>query len=74
MNRHTLIQKISTLIIFIFSALNTLNAQNEPMAKGIYEPNWESLSQYSNAPEWFQNAKFGIWAHWGPQCQPEQGD
>lgn len=74
MNKHTLILKISALIIFIFSALNTLDAQNEPMAKGIYEPNWESLSQYSNAPEWFQNAKFGIWAHWGPQCQPEQGD
>jgi alpha-L-fucosidase len=25
-------------------------------------------------PEWFRDAKFGIWAHWGPQCQPEQGD
>lgn len=25
-------------------------------------------------PEWFRNAKFGIWAHWGPQCQPEAGD
>jgi alpha-L-fucosidase len=20
------------------------------------------------------DAKFGIWAHWSPQCQPEQGD
>lgn len=18
--------------------------------------------------------KFGIWAHWGPRCQPQQGD
>jgi alpha-L-fucosidase len=25
-------------------------------------------------PAWFRDAKFGIWAHWGPQCQPEQGD
>lgn len=25
-------------------------------------------------PEWFRDAKFGIWAHWGPQCQPEWGD
>jgi alpha-L-fucosidase len=38
-----------------------------------FEPTWESLSKYQ-VPEWFQNAKFGIWAHWGPQCQPEQGD
>ncbi|ULT24977.1 alpha-L-fucosidase [Sphingobacterium sp. E70] len=40
---------------------------------GKFQPNWESLAQYE-APEWFRNAKFGIWAHWGPQCQPEQGD
>ncbi|MBN2806596.1 MAG: alpha-L-fucosidase, partial [Prolixibacteraceae bacterium] len=38
-----------------------------------FEPTWESLSQYE-VPEWFRNAKFGIWAHWGPQCQAEQGD
>ena len=25
-------------------------------------------------PEWFRDAKFGIWAHWGPQCVPEMGD
>jgi alpha-L-fucosidase len=25
-------------------------------------------------PEWFRNAKFGIWAHWGPQAVPRQGD
>jgi len=25
-------------------------------------------------PEWFKDAKFGIWAHWGPQCQAEDGD
>lgn len=47
---------------------------HETMQEGVYEPTWESLSQYGEAPEWFQDAKFGIWAHWGPQCQPEQGD
>jgi alpha-L-fucosidase len=45
----------------------------EPMATGKFEPNWQSLQQYQ-VPEWFRHAKFGIWAHWGPQCQPEQGD
>jgi len=45
----------------------------EPMAKGKFEPTWQSLQQYQ-VPDWFRNAKFGIWAHWGPQCQPEQGD
>jgi alpha-L-fucosidase len=46
---------------------------NEPVAAGKFEPSWESLRQYK-VPDWFRNAKFGIWAHWGPQCQPEAGD
>jgi alpha-L-fucosidase len=40
---------------------------------GPFQPTWESLQQYA-IPEWFRDAKFGIWAHWGPQCQPERGD
>jgi alpha-L-fucosidase len=45
----------------------------EPTAKGKFAPTWESLQQYKT-PEWYRDAKFGIWAHWGPQCQPEYGD
>jgi len=45
----------------------------EPMATGKFQPTWESLGQYK-IPEWFRDAKFGIWAHWGPQCEPEAGD
>ncbi|MDP4210556.1 MAG: alpha-L-fucosidase [Bacteroidota bacterium] len=50
-----------------------IRSGNEPVAQGKFEANWQSLSQYK-VPEWFRNAKFGIWAHWGPQCQAEQGD
>jgi alpha-L-fucosidase len=42
-------------------------------ASGPFEPNWDSLTKYK-VPEWFRDAKFGMWAHWGPQCQPERGD
>jgi alpha-L-fucosidase len=45
----------------------------EPVADGKFQPSWDSLKQYQ-VPEWFRDAKFGIWAHWGPQCQPERGD
>lgn len=45
----------------------------EPIAKGPFKPTWESLQNYQT-PEWYRNAKFGMWAHWGPQCQPEHGD
>lgn len=38
-----------------------------------FEPTFESLKQYS-APEWFRDAKFGIWSHWGPQSVPMFGD
>src|SRR5438270_8696688 len=40
---------------------------------GPFLPFWESLKAY-RCPDWFRNAKFGIWAHWSPQCVPEQGD
>lgn len=46
---------------------------NETIAAGPFMPTWESLQQYK-VPDWYRNAKFGIWAHWGPQCQPEAGD
>ncbi len=40
---------------------------------GPFQPDWKSLETYQ-CPDWFRDAKFGIWAHWGPQCQPEHGD
>ena len=45
----------------------------EPMQTGKYQPTWESLREYE-VPEWFRDAKFGIWAHWGPQCVEGSGD
>ena len=47
--------------------------ENEKMAEGQYQPQWESLKKHKT-PEWFRNAKFGIWAHWGPQCVEGSGD
>ncbi len=44
-----------------------------PMASGPFKPTDESLQQYKY-PEWFRDAKFGMWAHWGPQAVPRQGD
>ena len=43
------------------------------VAEGPFKPTLESLSNFQ-VPDWYRDAKFGIWAHWGPQCQPEQGD
>src|SRR5580698_2702976 len=38
-----------------------------------FEATRESLRAYQ-VPEWFRDAKFGIWAHWGPQSAAEAGD
>jgi alpha-L-fucosidase len=48
------------------------NFSGDPIV-GPFRPNWESLKAY-RCPDWFRDAKFGIWAHWSPQCVAEQGD
>ena len=40
---------------------------------GAFEADWENLSAWE-CPDWFRDAKFGIWAHWDPQCEAEDGD
>ena len=55
------------------AAAQTTPLQLPPIAAGPFRPDWNSLTSYQT-PEWFRDAKFGIWAHWGSQCQPEHGD
>jgi len=38
-----------------------------------YEPSWESLAQHQEAPQWFQDAKLGIYFHWGVYSVPAFG-
>ncbi|MCW3836480.1 alpha-L-fucosidase [Sphingomonas canadensis] len=47
--------------------------QDLPIAKGPFDSSVESLKSY-RTPEWFRDAKLGIWSHWGPQAVPRQGD
>jgi alpha-L-fucosidase len=46
---------------------------NLEIEKGPFQGTRSSLSEYE-IPEWFRDAKFGIWAHWGPQSAVEAGD
>ena len=36
---------------------------------GPFKPSWDSLQTY-RVPEWYQNAKFGIFIHWGVYSVP----
>lgn len=76
-------KKAILIIGILFAMSNGLQAQSyqvpvsesdEPMMKGKFEPTWESLEKNYQVPTWFKNAKFGIWAHWGPQCVEGSGD
>ncbi len=59
--------------ISCFIAVTLVFALNLPIAEGPYKPDMDSLKQY-HCPDWFRDAKFGMWAHWGPQAVPEMGD
>ncbi len=69
------IQFTALLLAFSLTAAvaQTNTLQLAPITSGPFKPDWNSLTNYQT-PEWFRDAKFGIWAHWGPQCQPEHGD
>jgi alpha-L-fucosidase len=54
------------------ASLRALTGSRRPLS-GPFEGTRESLRAYV-IPEWFRNAKFGIWAHWGPQSAIEAGD
>ena len=70
------------LVIFMSFSLSAtaqkyevpVSEAQEMMQTGKFEPTWESLQSQYQTPEWFRNAKFGIWAHWGPQCVEGSGD
>jgi alpha-L-fucosidase len=62
-------------LIFVLAVLSAGIAIGQQLSvnKGPYQPTDESLKQYKY-PDWFRDAKFGIWAHWGPQAVPRHGD
>ena len=44
------------------------------LAGETYKPEWKSLARHKQAPEWFRDAKFGIYFHWGPYAVPSFGN
>ena len=77
MKRRTLLKagiaSVSSIYLSKIYGRNFRVAKNIPPVPIHFQPTWQSLAQYQ-VPEWFRDAKFGMWAHWGPQCQPERGD
>ena len=62
-------------IITCLSILGALFLAGAPvLADETFKPTWQSLESQYQTPDWFRDAKFGIWAHWSAQAEPEQGD
>src|ERR1017187_4066819 len=72
MNR-TLLTTLALGLSLLTALAQTNSLSLPPIAAGPFKPDWSSLTNYQT-PDWFRDAKFGIWAHWGPQCEPEHGD
>lgn len=77
MNRRNVIKALALLPAGTMSTLGSIHTSALPNALPLkadpFTPDWASLEKYT-VPEWYRDAKFGIWAHWGPQCQPGYGD
>jgi alpha-L-fucosidase len=75
MNRRTALRALAG----IFSGTKLSNAfpylpgQIPSSDQRPFQATHKSLATYQ-VPQWFRDAKFGIWAHWGPQSAAEDGD
>ncbi|MEO1618177.1 MAG: alpha-L-fucosidase [Planctomycetota bacterium] len=74
--RFNLAIRFSLLFLICLAVTTRLPAQetaSAPETKSfpeVFEPTWESLGKTNNQPEWLQDAKLGIYFHWGPYCVP----
>ena len=52
---------------------NALEKIEEVIKRGPFSDDWDSLGNYQ-VPEWYRNAKFGIFIHWGVYSVPAFGN
>ena len=50
-----------------------LKTVDQEAHEGPFQPNWDSLKNYK-IPDWYQDAKFGIFIHWGLYSVPAFGN
>ena len=56
-------------ITFVLIALFSLQPFNQSAMAQIWSSNWDSIMKHET-PEWFRDAKFGIFIHWGVYSVP----
>jgi len=59
---------------FHFTGCNTTEQERKKQTQEPFVASWESLSNHNEAPKWFEEAKFGIYFHWGVYSVPAYGN
>lgn len=60
------------VILFLTLVLMLVGIPQQIKAQERYQATWESLKKYET-PDWFRDAKFGIFIHWGVYAVPAFG-
>ena len=55
------------------SAPITMQTVNEVIEAGPFAATWESIQAGYTIPAWYEDAKFGLFIHWGLYCVPAFG-
>ena len=58
---------LTTIVIFLL-------AINYSQAQEAFKPEWKSLNKHKVTPEWFADAKLGVYFHWGVYNVPANGN
>ena len=61
------IKPLTILVLFVAGVFGCTSTQTQ---KKEFEPTFESLEKVNPVPEWFKDAKFGIYFHWGVYSVP----
>ncbi|MCX2838483.1 alpha-L-fucosidase [Salinimicrobium sp. MT39] len=61
---------IISLLLLWACGENNQQEKREELQQEKYTADWDSLAKYDETAEWFKDAKFGIYAHWGVLSVP----
>ena len=60
--------KNTFLLLFLIAGIHVKISSQNPVQE--FQPDFESLEKANPVPEWFKDAKFGIYFHWGVYSVP----
>jgi alpha-L-fucosidase len=74
MNRLFVIVIMSLFISCNSGSKINIDSVASPKGTAIFQPNWDNIAKNYQFPDWFLDAKFGIFIHWGAYAVPAFGN